>query len=75
MNLPIQRFFFYLCNVSTNSKFATGVLEILVDERRQYHCDRYNSTLTQSPFKIGDVFKVHVQVVSNAATNTVGKLV
>ena len=66
--------FSYLRSVSTDSVFATGILQILVHERRQYHRDRHNSTLIKSSFEVGDVVKVHVQVTSNAATNTVGKL-
>ena len=32
----------YIRDVSNNSLFATSVLQILIEERRATHCDRWN---------------------------------
>ena len=67
----------YLRDVSNESKFAEGVLQILVEERRAAHNERNNQRYSkgyESPFKVGDIVKAHVQVNSNAKTGTVKKL-
>jgi len=60
--------------MSDNSKFATEVVKIIVEERRKSMRARVNSTKTQPSFKVGDVVKVHVQVQSSTEQNRVGKL-
>ena len=64
----------YLRNVSFDSTFATSVLQVLIEENRTAHRDRWNTKRSAKTFKVGDVVKVHVQVQSNAATGTVQKL-
>ena len=64
----------YLLDVSTDSQFATSVLQILVKERRTSQRTRYNSQRTAKLSKVGDVVKAHVQVHSNIDKNVVGKL-
>ena len=64
----------YLRDVSTDSQFATSVLQVLVEERRTAHRTRHNSQRAAKIFKVGDVVKAHVQVNSNAAKGVVGKL-
>ena len=64
----------YLRNVSTDSKFATSILQILIEERRMNHQKRLNKNRTPSNLKVGDIVKAHVQVQSNAASGTVDKL-
>ncbi len=66
--------FDYLRDVSNESHFATTVLQILVEERRERHRNRLNHSATKSSLKVGDVVKAHVQVKSNASTGTVEKL-
>ena len=66
--------FKYLRDVSNNSKFATSVVQILVEERREAHRLRWNKDKIEQLFELGDVVKAHVQVTSKAATGEVGKL-
>ena len=66
--------FQYLRDVSNDSTFATAVLQVLVEERRTAHRERSNQGQEESPFKVGDVVKAHVQVQSNASTGVVAKL-
>ena len=66
--------FKYLRDVSNNSKFATSVVQILVEERREAHRLRWNKDKVEQLFELGDVVKAHVQVASKAATGEVGKL-
>ncbi|GFH50457.1 predicted protein [Chaetoceros tenuissimus] len=78
MRTPIlhsrQEFYEYLRSMSNNSKFATEVAKILIEERRKSMRDRVNSSKTLPTFKVGDVVKVHIQVQSSAENNKVGKL-
>ncbi len=69
-----NRLFDYLRDVSTDSNFATGVLQILIEERRKRHRDRRNAVLEKSALKVGDVVKAHVQVQSRTDDGVVGKL-
>ena len=62
--------FKYLRDVS----FATSVVQILVEERRDTHRIRWNKNKIEQLFEIGDVVKAHVQVTSKADTGEVGKL-
>ena len=67
----------YLRDVSNDSKFATSIVQVLIEERRLAHVERHNNTLPKNAapeFKVGDVVKAHVQVQSNASTGTVRKL-
>ena len=64
----------YLLDVSTDSQFATAVLQVLVEERRTAYHTRHNSQRAAKSFRVGDVVKIHVQVYSNAAKGVVGKL-
>ena len=66
--------FHYLHNVSYNSKFATSVLQILLEERRAAHRDRWNKDKVLIKYSKGDVVKAHVQVQSKLATGEVGKI-
>ena len=66
--------FKYLRDVSNDSKFATSVVQILVEERRDAHRQRWNKDKIEELFELGDVVKAHVQVTSKAETGEVGKL-
>ena len=66
--------FSYLRNVSGNSEFSKAVLQVLIDERRDYHRRRANSNKTPSALKVGDVVKAHVTVHSDKDKDVVGKL-
>ena len=64
----------YLRDVSNDSAFATSVLQVLIEERRKLHRERWNSDHTVTPFEVGDVVKAHVQVQSNSNSGVVKKL-
>ena len=65
----------YLRTVSNDSSFATSILQILIEERREAHCERHNKNVTNLVvLKAGDVVKAHVQVQLQAAIGQVGKL-
>jgi len=66
--------FKYLRDVSNDSKFATSIVQILMEERRDAHRLRWNKDKVEQPFEIGDVVKAHVQVTSKVETGEVGKL-
>ena len=65
--------FKYLRDVSTNSTFSTAVLQILVEERRTAHRERWNKGNHLKPFQVGDVVKVHIQIQFNADEGLVKK--
>ena len=48
--------------------------QVLVEERRTAHRERYNSQRAAKSFQVGDVVKAHVQVHYNATKDIVGKL-
>ena len=54
------------------SKFAISVLQILLEEHRTAHRERYNKDKIAIKFNIGDVVKDHVQVQSNLSAEEVG---
>ena len=64
----------YLRDVSNDSKFATSVLQVLIEERRTAHMTRWDTDRAAKEFKVGDVVKAHVQVQSNASRGEVKKL-
>ena len=66
--------FQYLRDVSTDSTFSLSILQVLIDERRQFHRDRHNKGKIGCTLKVGDVVKAHVQVQSRADTGIVSKL-
>ena len=66
--------YIYLRNVSTDSKFVTYVLQILIEERRTAHCNRWNSQRATKSFYVGDVVKSHVQFHSNSEKGVVGDI-
>ena len=66
--------FRYLRDASTDSKFATSVLQVLIEERRSAHRSRWNTDRAAKVFQVGGVVKAHVQVQSNAATSAVKKV-
>ena len=61
-----QAFFKYLQDVSKNSQFAISVLQIIIEDRRTAHRERWNKVKQQHIFKLGDVVKAHTQVHSKA---------
>ena len=65
--------FHYLRNVTCNSKFAILVLQILLEERRAVHRNRWNKDKVIIKYSKGDVVKAHVQVQSKLATGEIGK--
>ena len=66
--------FNYLRDVSDDSQFFTAVLQILIEEHRISHRDRWNNKQAEKQFKVGDVVKAHVQVQSNSSKGDVMKL-
>ena len=66
--------FYYLRNVSCNSKFAISVLQILLEERRAAHRDRRNKNKVLIKYSKDDVVKSHVQVQSKLVTGEVGNV-
>ena len=66
--------YIYLRDVSIDSNFASSVLQVLIEERRTAHRDRWNSNRAAKSFHVGDVVKAHVQVNSNLNKGVVGKL-
>ena len=57
--------FQYLRDVSTDYQFASSVFQVLAEERRTYHRERHNSTISATTsLKVGDILKSHVQVQS-----------
>ena len=65
--------FYYLRNVSCNSKFAISVLQILLEERAA-HRDRRNKNKVLIKYSKDDVVKSHVQVQSKLVTGEVGNV-
>ena len=63
-----------LRSVSDESAFALSIVQILVEERHEYHRQRHNSNTNKCSLKVGDVVKAHVQVNSSADKGVVGKL-
>ena len=66
--------FSYLRDVSTDSKFALSVLQILLDERRTNMSEKHNSGKTDCELRVGDVVKYRVQTQSIVKRGIVGKL-
>ena len=66
--------FNYLRHVSCNSTFANSVLQLLIEERREYYRNRANLQRDNIKFKVEDVVKAHVTVQSNADIGAVSKL-
>ena len=64
----------YLRALSNNGPFAASVVATLVEERREAHRNRINSTKVQQQFKVGDAVTARVQVQSNAELGKVKKL-
>ncbi len=64
----------YLRTMSNTGPFATSMIQVLADERRQAHRDRLNENVTPHPFKIGDAVTARVVVQSQAQHGTVQKL-
>ena len=64
----------YLRDVSNNSTFAVSVIQVLIEERRAAHQDRWNKNKDTQSFEVCEVVKAHVQVNSNADTGAVAKL-
>ena len=64
----------YLRNLSPDEAFSTLVVQVLVDERREAHRQRWNKVKIQPTLKIGDVVKAHVQVQSKAYQGEVKEL-
>ena len=63
----------YMCNVSSESIFATLVLQILVEEWYSVHLTRCDTQRVAKDFKVVDVVKSHVQVNSNYVTGAIQK--
>lgn len=61
----------YIRDMSNGSTFVTSVLKVLIEERQNTHRERWNLDNAATPFKIGDVAKVHVQVQSNSKTRVI----
>ena len=64
----------YLREVGTESTFATAILQVLIEDRRESHRQRHNFGKTPQHLKVGDIVTAHVQVVSKSETGTVKKL-
>ena len=60
-------------NFSVESSFATSVLKLLIEYRRDAHRNRHNRDKSISDLKVGDVVKAHVQVNSVASKGVVSK--
>ena len=63
-----------LRDVSNDYTFATSVLQVLIEERRTTHRERWNADNTAESFELGDVVKSHVQIQSNSKTGVINKL-
>ena len=66
--------FHYLRNISFNLQFSISVLQILIDERRSAHSERWNKNREAYKFNKGDVTKAHLQVQSKLDNGDVDKL-
>ena len=64
----------YLRDVSIEAKFATSVVQVLIEERRLAHQERVNKDKVVSSLQVGDIVKAHVQVQSKQELGVVGKL-
>ena len=64
----------YLRDIGSESTFATSILRVLIEDRREQHRLRHNSTKTPQYFKPGDIVRAHIQVNSKSDTGTVKKL-
>jgi len=64
----------YLRNVLNYSKFATSVVQILVEKKREAHRLRWNKDKVEQLFELVNVVNAHVQVTSKTASGEVGKL-
>ena len=56
------------------SLFAQNILRILTEDRRVHATEQANASRNPITFQVNDIVAVKVQVHSNAATGTVGKL-
>lgn len=66
--------FNYLRQMSNDGQFATSVIQILAEERREAHRERHNNAKKKQIFKVGDAVTARITVQSNADTGTVAKL-
>ena len=66
--------YIYLRDISIDSKFATSVLQILIEDKMNAYCNWWNSQRAAKYFHVGDVVKTHVQVHYNSTKGIVGKL-
>ena len=57
----------YLRDVSNDSQFLISVLQVLIEERRTAHCDRWNNKRIAKQFVVGDIVKARVQVQLNSS--------
>ena len=64
----------YLREIGSESETAVALLELLINDRREQHRKRHNSSKTPCNLKVGDVVTAHVQVKSNSKTGEVSKL-
>ena len=64
----------YLRDTSSESTWATAILQILIEDRREQHRLRHNLNKTSQHLKVGDVVRAHIQVNSQSETGTVKKL-
>ena len=65
----------YLHGISNDALFAQEVLKILMEELCTHPRERHNSNLTPNQdFKVGGIFKSHVQVQSNSNSGAVKKM-
>ena len=64
----------YLRLGQRESTFATEILQILTQDRREYHRLRINKNVNQRLFQVNDLVMARVQVQSKASINRVGKL-
>ena len=64
----------YIRQISSDTRFAKELVIWLIEERRQRHRERVNSSKAVIKYKPNDMLMVRVQVKSSKATGTVGKL-
>ena len=66
--------FQYLPDVSTESKFAASVLQVIVEEIHKRHRELHNSKINATTsLKVGDIVKAHMKVLSKSESGTVKK--
>ena len=69
-----QAVFKYLQDMSKTYQLAIPLLQIIIEQRKTAHHERWNKGKQQQNFKVCDVVKSHIQAQLKAETGEIKKL-